>query len=423
MKVLVITRGSWSRNNNIGNTIENLFSLLPNYDFFNLALKDEEINSDVCQRFFVISEKNMCSHILSKDVGREIFSQKNNPFFDRKKNIYDYANTKYSSVFLKIIRELIWKNGKWKNKALDRYLDDIKPDIVFMPVFNCWYPFDVLEYVVNRTRAKVILFHADDNLSIPNDTHGIIFKWYRKVLKRKILKIAQNASNVAISESMANEYTSICNKPFDIIYKSCNNIATHATSYTGDECFKNARFLYTGNVGVGRWNSLILLGKELMKYKDSELAIYTANFLSKKQIEELSRIPSVRLYKPVPNNEVVKLQRDADFLVFVESFEEIESDIIKYSFSTKITDYLECGKCIIALGNGKVSAIQYFLKNHAAIVIDKPAEVECVLREFSNQPRKLTEIATSALLCAINNHSPEKIKTVLNEIFIKAVAE
>lgn len=423
MKVLVITRGSWSRNNNIGNTVENLFSLLPNYDFFNLALKDGNVDSDVCKRFFSISEKDMCSHILSKNVCREVFAKKNDFLVDEKKSIYNYANTKYSSNFFKIIREIIWKIGRWKNDALNRYLDEIKPDVVFMPVFNCLFPYDVLKYVINRTNAKVILFHADDNISIPKDSNSHVFKWYRKVLRNKIMDVARNATNVAISELMANEYSSICNKSFDIIYKSCKNIAAHSASFTGDNCFENAHFLYTGNVGVGRWESLILLGKELMKYKNSELSIYTANTLSKKMLLELNEIPSIKLHKPVSNNEVFKLQRNADFLVFVESFDEGNADMVKYSFSTKITDYLECGKCIIALGNDKVSAIQYFLKNHAAIVINKPTKIGDTLHDFSDQPQQLTEIAASALLCARNNHSAEKIRTILNDVFTKAFAE
>ena len=423
MRVLVITRGSWSKNNNTGNTIENLFSLLPECDFFNLALKDECINSDVCQRFFVISEKNMCTRIGTKNIGREIVTQENKNLAKKNFSIYSYANTKYSSVILKIIREIFWKTGRWKTDSLNCYLKEINPDIVFMPTFNCWYPYDVLKYVANRTHAKVILFHADDYLSIPKYTSSYIFKWYRRILKNKILEIARNASNVAISEFMANEFSSICNKPFDIIYKSCNNIENHAFDYTNHECFENARFLYTGNIGVGRWNSLILLGKELMKYKNSELAIYTANKLSQKQQIELKKLPSVKLYEPVPNSEVVKLQRNADFLVFVESFDEEYADRVKYSFSTKITDYLESGKCIIALGNEKVNAIRYFSKNRAAIVVDNPTEIGNVLHEFSNQPQRLTEIATSALQCAANNHSSKKIKTVLNKIFTKVIIE
>ena len=421
MKILVVTRGSWSRNNNIGNTIENLFSLLPDYDFFNLALKEEDIDSEICQRFFVISEKKMCALIGSRNVGQEVFAQKKF-FVESNSGIYDYANTKYSSTFLKILREMIWKIGKWKNDDLDRYLDEIKPDIVFMPAFNCWYPYDVLKYVVSRTHAKVILFHADDNLSIPKYISSYAFKWYRKVLRKKIMAVAEEARNIAISDLMAAEYSSECKKTFDVVYKSCKNIANQVANYTGENCFENAHFLYTGNIGVGRWDSLMLLGRVLMKYRNSELSVYTANSLSPKQLSEVEKIPSIRLYKPVPNNEVVQLQRHADYLVFVESFDESESDRVKYSFSTKITDYLESGKCILALGNEKVSAIQYFEKNRSAIVIKKPAEIEKILYDYSNQPQKLTEIATSALQCALSNHSPQKIKTVLNEIFTKAVA-
>lgn len=420
MNVLVITRGSWSIKNNTGNTLENFFSLLPEFNFYNLALKDGECQSSVCKRFFVISESLMCRHPFSPQIGSEVSGnhEKDIPDSTNDISLYSKANANYSSVSLKIIREIIWKVGKWKNKALEEYLAEIRPDVIYMPAFNCWYPYDVLKFVRKKTNAKVILFHADDNLSIPKNC-SFINRIYRIILQNKIIKASDYASaNIAISELMARDYAAVLNKPFTVISKSTSisDMLSDTNPDSSGPGFSN--YLYTGNIGDGRFDTLVLLGRALDRIENSKLSIYTANTLTNAQKDIISEIPSMQVFEPVSNERVRELQREADFLVFAESFDEYYAQNVRYSFSTKITDYLSSGRCIIALGNENVNSIQYFINNEAALVITKSSNIYDELKGFISDRQKMDNAVKNALHCAKEKHDPEVIKKKLEAVFL-----
>ena len=74
----------------------------------------------------------------------------------------------------------------------------------------------------------------------------------------------------------------------------------------------------------------------------------------------------------------------ADVVLYVESFEKEEILKTKYSFSTKIADYLQCGSSILAIGPGELASIKYFKQIQGVCVIDKPVSVKDELFAFLN---------------------------------------
>ena len=60
--------------------------------------------------------------------------------------------------------------------------------------------------------------------------------------------------------------------------------------------------------------------------------------------------------------EIQRILQYADVVVFAEALEGKEANIAKLSFSTKITDYISNGKCVLAIGKRYIAPIDYFLK-------------------------------------------------------------
>ena len=56
---------------------------------------------------------------------------------------------------------------------------------------------------------------------------------------------------------------------------------------------------------------------------------------------------------------VEKPKQKADILLHVESFDKKAIASTKYSFSTKIPEYLSAGKCVFAVGPSNVASIKY----------------------------------------------------------------
>ena len=53
---------------------------------------------------------------------------------EEEKQRYDKAHKK-KSWFMTLMREVVWGLGKWKTKALDRFIEEEAPDVYFVPIY------------------------------------------------------------------------------------------------------------------------------------------------------------------------------------------------------------------------------------------------------------------------------------------------
>lgn len=83
---------------------------------------------------------------------------------------------------------------------------------------------------------------------------------------------------------------------------------------------------------------------------------------------------------------ILKVQKDADVVVFAEALEGKEANVAKLSFSTKITDYLSSGKCILAIGKEYIAPIDYFNRYDAAIIAHSEDEIYEAVIKLINDP-------------------------------------
>ena len=82
----------------------------------------------------------------------------------------------------------------------------------------------------------------------------------------------------------------------------------------------------------------------------------------------------------------------------------------RLSFSTKLVDYFERGKCILAVGWSEAASISYLKENTAAIVIDNIEDIELVLNEVLNNQARITEYAIQSWELGRRNHQIEIIR-------------
>lgn len=69
------------------------------------------------------------------------------------------------------------------------------------------------------------------------------------------------------------------------------------------------------------------------------------------------------------SKEVEQLIEDCDFLLHVESTDEINKRITRLSISTKIGEYLGARRCIIALGPQDIASIEYIRNKKLGLVL------------------------------------------------------
>lgn len=177
------------------------------------------------------------------------------------------------------------------------------------------------------------------------------------------------------------------------------------------------KILYTGNLLIGRINSLKVLIDVLNKinYIDTyfELDIYTQTNLEQDYIAALSS-EWCKFRGNIPQEQVLQKQNEADILLFLEDITGPYRKAARLSFSTKITDYLSAGKCIFAIGDMDIAPMEYFKKENAAITASSALEIFDALTNIKDNPNIISEMQENSYNCGIRNHCKEDIDDRIN---------
>ena len=418
MRVLVITRAPWRNDNNTGNTMTNFFGNMKDVEFFNLYFREQLPNNDVANRSFAISETQIIKNLTKgTPVGREVAGQ-DAPANEKEEEIYNAAKKK-GSTLLMLARELIWSVGRWRSESLKSFLKEIKPDIIFMPAFNCFYPYKVLKFVKKQTGAKSVLFHADDNYTLRQVSFSPIYWLYRFRLRHWV-RGAAKASNInyAISYVQKTDY--------EAAFKKQVKVLTKGFDFTGNpDCKKNydkpLQLVFTGNISANRWCSLSKIADALEEINEgdikAQLRIYTATALTPKMEKALNRGESSFIMGQVPSSEVAAIQKDADILVHVEAFDLKNKLLVRQSFSTKIVDYFMASRAVLAVGPKEVASIDHLVRNECAIVAANQCEIKQRLIEVIENPERLTEYAKAGYECGKKHHDLTLMQQMLESDF------
>ncbi len=315
------------------------------------------------------------------------------------------------------LRELIWMIGRWKSKDLDKFIDIFNPDLIFLPLYYQHYPNDIGLYVQQRTGKKMVLYVSDDNYSLRQYSLSPLYWIDRFIKRRKIRRVVRKSELMyTISRIQQIEYEKQLGIPCKILFK-CGNFSGEAPikEFVTDP----VKMVFTGNIGSGRWESLAAIGDALRSLNRNGvkafLEIYTMTPITSRMRKRLDDGESILFRGSLAADQVSIIQKAADILVHVESFKKKQFLTTRQSFSTKIVDYLQRARCILAVGSGECASIDYFKQNNAGVVATSPALIVEKISELLNHPRLIKEYGIKAFLCGHRHHQSERIKNMLRD--------
>ncbi|MFL2079608.1 glycosyltransferase family protein [Marinilactibacillus psychrotolerans] len=415
-KVLIVSDATWADDNNIGNTFSNLFKDWPKNKIGMIYTRSDMYNTSVCDTFFQISESRLIKRFFSSDIktGKKIDSiDLENSDTKKKLKEDEEAGKKLYRFFLKhrwniflTGRELLWKIGDWKTKELDEFIDEFNPDIVLSLACPGMYMNRLQQYIIKRSKAKSIIYFVDDVYSNKRFNLSPIFWFNRQITRKGIRKTVSMCDLVyTIIDKQKKEYDSF----FDVNSKILNKGGDFSESlnFKNDDS-KPIKLIYTGNITSGRWETLVKIGEALDKingrYTKATLSIYTKNQLHGKIDKAFQEIKSIEFKGSIKANQVKEVQNRGDILVHVESMKLKEKMETRLSFSTKLVDYFERGKCILAIGWAESASISYLKENNAGYIIDDVKKIEKNLNELIIRPELIKKLGENAWFCGFKHH-------------------
>lgn len=420
-KILVVGINAW-REDGTAHTLMDIFRC---WDPERVALvytRADLPNTEVCHRYFQISESQVLKSVLKPwmKVGREVRNTPSKNGAEISAEHARYANAhKKSSSLLPLLREIVWKFGHWKTLALRKFVEDFNPDIIFVPIYPTVYMGWIQKYIIKLTGKPTVCYLADDNYSY-DSCNDLLSYLHRCWLRHQVGPLARSSKQMFVIVDKEKEDT-------DSRFGTDSVILTKSLDFTGKSYQPHTpnsplKFVYTGSMVIGRDRTLAMLADTINRANEeagsskAELYIYSQTEPKEDVLARINRGAS-HFCGQISREEVKKVQQEADVVVFAEALSGKESNAAKLSFSTKITDYLSNGKCILAIGKEDIAPIDYFRRNDSALIATSAEEIEKRVREIISKPNLTDVYGCKAFDCAVRNHE----RGMMNERFINTM--
>lgn len=414
MKILIVNRSTWNDRLANGNTLSNLFAQWPDAEYACLYCRDALPENSCCRRYLSISPLNVVKNIFTPwKIGRSfVLDESSKPQIDSLESKLTDKTTKSNRSLFTLANELIYFWGQWKNSKYKNFIRDFNPDVVFC--FGVPEPvmYETLKYVKKNTDAVIVSYYVDDLYNGRNKNKILKF-----IEKKRLKKIAEWSDKCyGISQLMCDEYSKIFNKEFSLLFKGCE-----IREPKKDYCLP-IHFVYAGNLLFNRDKSLSSLANAIKSINNGEkkafLDIYSGTNVSEDVRLTLNIKGSSQLNPAKPFVEIKEILHDSDIVLHVESFDKDQIDVVRLSFSTKITDCMQSGAVLMAIGPKGIASIEYPQKYiPGAIVVDDIEKLADIIRDIIEHPNQLIDRAKSINEFAKNNVEIGQVRSRLMSEF------
>ncbi len=420
-KVLVVGINPWIDNTGI-NTLINFFDGWDKESLAHIYTRAGLPNTKICDTFFRISEPMVLRSLFKRRIktGEVVTNCENAPQKFEDERIYK----KKRGYFTALCREAVWLLGKWKTRELDTFLDEYDADVLFFPVYSNVYMCRLQNYIADRLKKPVILYSSDDNYSykaVPKTPLSLLHRFWLRAEEKKLFARANKV--MVITPKQKDEYDKIFGTDSVVLTKG---VDFSMYPFISKELNDPIKIVYTGKLIIGRWKTLAAIAEALGEINQAgrrfELDIYTTDEPTDEQKASLNRNGS-QIKGALTLPEVQRVQAEADILVFVESLERKYKNAARLSFSTKITDYLKSGKCILAIGGDDIAPIDYFKRYDSAICATSYSEIKERLKEISSDTDIVSKYAKKAYDCGKSHHDKADVDKLLRTTILDVSKE
>ena len=421
IKILMLVAESWRSDSAGGNVTDNHFSGM-NADFAQIFTSADLPKNNTCHKYFQFTDSEIIKKFLLKqpvghvlDINQISEKQINAEKNDRK--LLDLFRILRLNFFY-LIKSFIWRYSKWKTPALEKFILDFKPDVIFAPCYPFPFQLALTRYVKDLTGKKIVSYSSDDNYSLKQFSISPFF-WVNRLWNRYCLKKTYSYYDLiySMTKTEIDEISLITKKPMKILHKGIE-----ITPFQKRDIKLPIKIIYAGGIYIDRWKVLARIGNVLKEINKNGikivLDIYTQNSLTKRQHKALNDGSNIFTHSAVDKDQLDILYKNSNIALHVESFSLKNRLKTRLSFSTKIIDCLGSGCAVIAVAWKGQGGLKYLKEQNAALCITDLSEIKKQLEYISDNPNYIDLYSKKAYDCVAKNHDIKKIrKDLYTDIF------
>lgn len=424
MKVLVISHTVLGKDSNMGKTLLHYFDAFGPNEMAQMYIHAEvPTDVSVCENYFRFTDKDALKSIIPiKKYGR-IFHKEDiqtNRFQSRidggvTGRIYQFGRKRTGAIYL--ARNLMWKCSHWFTKTLRHWLDEFSPDVIFFASGDYAFMYDVARQISEYLKCPLVISCMDDYY-VYYRNQGTFLGWLEhRFFMRSVRKTMDRASAIVpICETMETVYQQLFDCPTYVMHTPAQNVQLTLQN--------SARQIsYIGNLGLGRPQQLIAIGRALKEINDPEGPLKVDVYSAEKRPEVLAAMTlenGIDFHGAIPADDVLRVMEKSMAVIHTESFERDIRQRVRFSVSTKIAESVMYGPCLLAYGPEGIASIDYLMDHQAAFVITREEDLKEKLRQFLSTPELRAEILENARELGRKNHDirqeSKRLRDYLEEI-------
>lgn len=420
--ILLFSHSGFSDENSNGITMKSLLSAWSSDEKAEFYCDVEAPDYSAADNYFRVTDMQMLKAFIGKKT-EHIFnvntncSQPASAHVDTRAEIKPPSriplwlkNHKYN-FGLKWLREILWEISPWGHKSLDRWIDEISPDIVVYMVGESIFMDRLVLRTIKRTSAKLVLYNGEAYRIIDIKLRkGLEHAYYHKI--EKLYRRLNENSSLTIFNCvpLMNDYSEIYppSSKQIIAYNSasfaCSAYHTHSSLVIS----------YFGNLGVGRVDSLVQIA-DVLHDIDRNLFIDIYGNVTGSDRKKFEQHTNIQYHGFVSAQILHDILERSDVLLHVESFDAAIASKLHYAFSTKLAQCLCSGRPLLCYApRGSVSS-EYLIQENGALVATNISELKAGLTKLIQDPKLRVEYAEHAHQLGIQNHTQKKTAALVKQ--------
>lgn len=420
--VLILSNNSFSAGGSNGRTLANFFLNWPLNCIAQFYIYNETPDSNVCMNYFRVTDREAMRAFLKRDsVGKRVTVNKSSHNDNQQ---YTASNKIKRTPFTCMIREIIWGSKRWKSIAFNQWIDDFKPDIVLLQAGDSAFMCRLATEIAQEKDIPLVIYNSenyyfkDQNYMLGSGIASFLYPIFIKYFRKQFDKTIDYASHsIYISDKLRKLYDDKFKRPSTVIMTSTDMVPAKNEKENAIPIIS-----YLGNLGVGRYESLIEIAETLQDINSNYYLDVYGNIPDEDILTLLKGCKGINYRGVVKYTEVVKVMHKSDLLVHVENFSEFYKEDTKYGFSTKIADSLACGTCFFVYAPKELASTQYLLSNEVACVVTQHEDLRSTLKTIIENENLRKVYAEKAQQIAARNHNKQKNSESFIEILRKEVS-
>ncbi|MCF8020014.1 MAG: hypothetical protein K9L62_11490 [Vallitaleaceae bacterium] len=325
--------------------------------------------------------------------------------------LYKIGSKKIPIVYL--LRKFIWKKKFWCTDKLNEWLDEFKPQCLFLSFSDDFFISEIALYVAEKYDIPIVSSIGDDYYFDYRFSLSPIYYIYKHQYRKLIQTIFKHrGSAIYIGDKIRDKY----NAHFGLSGKT-----VHLTSSIQRKEFEEInrlypKIIYCGNIRLGRNTSLSDIGYALGKIDPNYILDIYSNEKDSSYYRLFKKNKNIRFNGSIPYSEVQKEMSSSDIVVIVEGFKDSEVRITRYSLSTKVADSLASGSNILVYGSIKCGAIEYMKMTDSATVCDKKEELVSCITDLIEKTHRQKSNYDNAILVTHQYHNLEQSSSMFESV-------